>query len=222
MDNISSSIASFFISFFLFYSLLFVIVVKPPKSIDLNSYVEVDFLTPPQEDENAKAKEKSSDDAKKDERQEIKEVKKQLVNDLFAKSDVEEVVKDLRNYKYKLKEVDAKQAKLELDKILASKARQAKAQAINNTGDKTEDKYLALLHQKIYAVWKTQPDDAGKTALVVFTILPDGSFTYYIKSISYGDDFKYRLVGSLDLLKQERLPPHDVRIRVNVKLVAKE
>jgi len=223
MDKISSSLISFFLSSFIFYSLLFVVIVRKAdlEILDADSYVEIDFLSLPktQIEQNTGEQKNIEEEGM---HEEIKEVKKKMVDDLFAQSDVKEVVEELRNYKYELKEIDTKKAKLNFSNPSKKEMDLGFKPSGTKSINKLENEYLKILQENIYSIWETSPEDAGKKAWIIFAIAKDGSFSYYIKSISSGDNFRYRLKQSLDLLKQKKLPPPKDNIRVNVHFIAKE
>lgn len=217
MDKISSFIVSFFLSLLLFYSLFFALVVKTPKQVELN-FIEIDFL----ESFVETSKEQKSKETSTPKPKEPEATKSTDLDNFFKDTNVEEIAQELRNHNYKIKEIDTKEAKLDLNKILKETKPNVQNSAGQKTDQTTQDKYLKLIHAKIFSVWNTRPEDANKKAWIVFTVFKDGSFIYYIKSISYGDEFKTRLEKSLQTLQAQKLPPPDERLRLNVHFVAKE
>ncbi|MCV6607613.1 MAG: hypothetical protein OIF32_05330 [Campylobacterales bacterium] len=89
------------------------------------------------------------------------------------------------------------------------------------TDDKNK-KYLLIIHKELSKIWKTKPEDGGKKAKILFNITNTGNFTYRVVQVLGDQDFKNRLIASLEDLKLRGFEPPNEYITVTVNFIAKE
>ncbi len=159
------------------------------------------------------------------------------IGELFKDSDYKKIAKKIQRYDInKIKKIDntkpTKFNELFKDKKQndINKENGQNSFSINkeyySSSPKTEDsedkEYLRLIHQKLSQVWVTKPDDAGKRAKISFIITTTGSFTFRVVSLVGDEEFKNRLISSLEKLRLSGFKPPNKYINVTVNFIAKE
>ena len=113
---------------------------------------------------------------------------------------------------------------LQLEQIapLGGSPKEQSATAVS-TDAPLQDHYLAEIHRRLSSAWHPGHGDLDKMAMIEMRISRQGVVSYRIVRIVRGDaPFEDRLVGALDRIRAEGVPPPERPLVLNVNFIVKE